>query len=73
MIVNTTNTSAVNGDFVALQCITDTVFSAFVETFASGQAITGITIPAGTVLFAERDGSIRSYTLTSGVVRATAR
>lgn len=65
-VVVTTNTGAVTGVFGAIQILEDAVFSLFTETGASGQAMTGFAIPAGTVLY----GLITAYTLTSGKVRA---
>jgi hypothetical protein len=59
------NTSPVVGPFFAVQCLTATVFSAVVVNY-EGQAITGITIPAGTVLYGDWEG----FTLTSGTVIA---
>ena len=67
--VNTTNTAAVAGNFRAVQILADAVFSAFAEAGATGQAITGITLPAGLILY----GRITGYTLTSGAVRAYVR
>jgi hypothetical protein len=62
----TTNTTAVTGINVKqIQCITDTVFASLTRTWATG-SLTGVTIPAGTVLF----GPFTAYTLTSGVVAA---
>ncbi|QRM19567.1 hypothetical protein GBK02_09210 [Dechloromonas sp. TW-R-39-2] len=62
----TTNTAAVSGNFSCVQMLTDATFSAFTETGAAGQALTGLTIPAGVMLF----GKITGYQLTSGAVRA---
>ena len=59
------NTVAVVGPFFAVQCITAVVFSAVVVNY-EGQAITGITIPSGTILYGDWDG----FTLTSGTVVA---
>ncbi len=64
-VVNTTDTTAVTGNFTAVQCIEDTVFATLTEADATG-SLTGVTIPAGTTLF----GRITAYTLTSGKVRA---
>lgn len=64
----TTNTSAVTGRFTAIQVLEDATFSAFTETGATGQAMTGFVVPAGVTLF----GRITAYTLTSGKVRAYA-
>lgn len=62
----TTNTTAVTGSFTAIQVLEDATFSVFTETGATGQAMTGFVIQAGTILF----GRITAYTLTSGKVRA---
>ena len=64
-VVITANTVAVTGAFTAIQVLSDAVFSAFVETGATG-VMTGITFTAGMTIF----GSITGYTLTSGIVRA---
>lgn len=61
-----TGTSTVTGDFCALQCLTNTVFSAITNTIGSGDAITSLTLPAGTVLY----GKFTTFTLTSGAVCA---
>ncbi len=62
----TTNTSPVSGQFTSIQVLEDANFSAFSETGASGQAMTGFVIPAGVAIF----GRITGYTLASGRVRA---
>lgn len=64
-VVITANTVAVTGAFTAIQVLSDAVFSAFVETGATG-VMTGITFTAGMTIF----GNITGYTLTSGIVRA---
>lgn len=65
-VVVTTNTGAVTDSFYAVQILEDATFSAFTETGATGQAMTGFAVPAGVVLY----GNITGYTLTSGKVRA---
>lgn len=65
-VVVTTNTSAVTGSFYAVTVLEDATFSAFSESDASGQAMTGFAVPAGVTLY----GRITGYTLTSGKVRA---
>jgi len=62
---NTSNTSAITGNFRAIQIINDAVFSLLTDTGSTG-SLTGLTIPAGVVLF----GKFTAYTLTSGAVRA---
>lgn len=64
-VVVTANTVAVIGSFTAVQILTDTIFSAFTETGATG-VMTGFTLSAGMTIF----GQITGYTLTSGIVRA---
>lgn len=64
----TTNTAAVTGNFTAIQVLQDATFAVFTETGASGQAMTGFVVPAGTTLF----GRITAYTLAGGKVRAYA-
>jgi len=65
-VTNTTNTTAVSGNFSAITLLADTVFSSLTETGATGQAMTGITLPAGLTIF----GKFTAYTLASGAVRA---
>jgi hypothetical protein len=61
-----TGTTPVTGNFCALQVLSTATFSAFAENNAAGDVMTGIAIPAGTVLW----GHITAFTLTSGAVRA---
>jgi len=65
-VVVTTNTTAVAGAFRTITVLADANFSAFTEVGASGQAMTGFVIPAGTDIH----GDITAYTLASGKVRA---
>jgi hypothetical protein len=65
-VVVTRDTTAITGDFYALQCLTDTVFSLLTEAGATGGVMTGFTVMAGTILY----GRFSAYTLTSGIVRA---
>jgi len=65
-VVVETGTTAVTGSFSSITILADAVFSAFTETDATGDAMTGFTIPAGVTLF----GKITAFTLTSGKVRA---
>lgn len=66
-VVNTTDTSAVTGEFYCLQVLEEATFSVFTEREATG-SLTGFAIPAGTQLF--NGLGITAYTLTSGKVRA---
>lgn len=59
------NTNAVVGPFFAVQLLTAATFSSAIVNY-EGQAITGISIPAGTILYGDWDG----FTLTSGTVVA---
>jgi hypothetical protein len=59
------NTTAVVGPFFAVLCITATVFSSITVNY-TGNTFTGVTIPAGTILYGDWDG----FTLTSGSVIA---
>lgn len=65
-IVNRTTTTATTGDFCRIQCLTQTTFAALTDTLATGDALTGFAIPAGT----ELQGKFTAFTLTSGAVRA---
>lgn len=63
-----TNTTAVTGlSARQVVCLTDTVFSTFTRTNATG-SITGVALPAGTLL----TGPVTAITLTSGAVAAYA-
>ena len=64
--VNESGTTAITGDFCAIQILTDAVFSLITDSLASGDAITSLTLPAGLVLY----GKFTAFTLTSGAVRA---
>jgi hypothetical protein len=64
--ITETGTTAVVGDFSAIQCLADTVFSVLTRPDFSGDAITAVTIPAGTILY----GRCTAFTLTSGRVIA---
>jgi hypothetical protein len=65
--INETGTTAVTGiEAFAIQILTDAVFSALTDASASGDAITGITLTAGTVIY----GNFTAFTLTSGAARA---
>jgi hypothetical protein len=61
-----TGTTAVTGDFSAIQCLEDTVFSLLTRPAFSGDALTGVTFVAGTILY----GYCTAFTLTSGKVVA---
>lgn len=65
-VVTVTGTTAITGNFCAIQVLTNATFSVFTENKATGDAMTGIVIPALTIL----RGHITSFTLTSGAVRA---
>lgn len=67
--VHETGTTAVTGDFSAIQCLEDTVFSLLTRPDFTGDAITGVTISAGTILY----GRCTAFTLTSGKVIAYTR
>lgn len=59
-------TTAVAGGFCAVHVIAEAVFSALDWPELSGDALTGVTIPAGTTLY----GDITGFTLSSGSVLA---
>jgi hypothetical protein len=65
VVVTTTNLYYQFGPFYAVQCIDDTVFSQ-VSVNYGGDAIVGVTIPKGTVLY----GDWLGFGLTSGKVIA---
>jgi hypothetical protein len=64
--VNESGTTAITGDFCAIQILNDAVFSLITDSLASGDAITTLTLPAGLVIY----GKFTAFTLTSGAVRA---
>lgn len=59
-------TTAVTADICAIQIIADAVFSSISWPELSGDALTGVSILAGTTLV----GDIKGFTLTSGSVLA---
>jgi hypothetical protein len=58
----TTTTAAVTGNFQAIQFITDGSFTSVSQTALTGDALTGVTYPAGFVLFA----AVTAFQLASG-------
>jgi len=64
--VTETGTTAVTGNFIAIQMLADTVFSLLTDTVGSGDDATSITYLRGEVIF----GQFTAFTLTSGAVRA---
>lgn len=64
-VVVETGTTAVTGDFYAIQILTTANFSTLTEDNASGDAMTGFDIDP-TVIY----GNFTAFTLTSGRVRA---
>jgi hypothetical protein len=63
--LNETGTTAVTGNFYAIQVLEDSNFSLLTDATASGDALTGRTI-VPQILF----GNFSAFTLTSGAVRA---
>ena len=59
-------TTAVTGDFCAIQVIEAATLSAITWPELSGDAITGVEIPAGVTIF----GQITGFTLSGGSVLA---
>ena len=70
-IVIETGTTAVTGDFFSIQVLEAATFTTFTERGASGDAMTGFSIAAGTIL--ENGQGITAFTLSSGKVRASKR
>lgn len=70
-IINETGTTAVTGDFYAIQVLEAATFTTFTENGASGDAMTGFSIPAGTMLYNGK--GITAFTLSAGKVRAYKR
>lgn len=67
-VVVETGTTAITGKFYAVQVLADAQFSTFTENAKTGDAMTGFTIPAGTILY--NGLGITAFTLSSGAVRA---
>lgn len=67
--VHETGTTAVTGDFSAIQILEAATFSLITRPDFTGDALTGFAIPAGTVLY----GRCTEFTLTSGKVIAYTR
>jgi hypothetical protein len=70
-VVIETGTTAVTGDFYAIQLLAATTFSTFTERGAEGDAMTGFEMAAGTIL--SNGQGITAFTLSSGKVRASKR
>jgi len=64
--VYTDDTALVNGNFAAIQIITDTVFSVLTALNSTVGNLVGVTLPAGTIIY----GPFTSYDLASGKVIA---
>jgi len=62
-------TSAIVGEFGAIQALADSVFSLFTATDWDGDTTASMPLPAGAVVF----GQITAFTLTSGRVVAYKR
>jgi hypothetical protein len=65
----TTTTAAVTGNFQAIQFITDGSFTSVSQTALTGDALTGVTYPAGFVLFA----AVTAFQLATGSAIAYSR
>lgn len=60
------NTPGTGEIYVAVQCITETVFALLTDNTRGADTFEGDTIPAGTIIY----GAIEAITLTSGSVMA---
>jgi hypothetical protein len=67
-IVIETGTTAVTGNFYAVQVLAAATFTTFTENGDSGDAMTGFEVPAGTILY--NGLGITAFTLSGGKVRA---
>lgn len=66
-VVVETGTTAITGiRAVAIQMLSDTVFTSLTENGATGDGMDGFTIQAGTVIY----GDFTAFELASGAVRA---
>lgn len=70
-VVVETGTTAVTGDFYAIQVLTAATFTTFTENGATGDAMTGFSVPAGVTLY--NGLGITAFTLSAGAVRAYKR
>jgi len=70
-VVRETGTTAVTGDFFAIQVLEAATFTTFTENNATGDVMTGFSIPAGTILYNGK--GITAFTMSSGKVRAYRR
>ena len=70
-VVIESGTDAITGDFSSIQVLVDATFTVFTENGASGDAMTGFAIPAGTILY--NGQGITAFTMSSGTVRAYKR
>lgn len=70
-VVVESGTTAVTGDFYAIQVLVAATFTTFTENAASGDAMTGFEVPAGTILYNGK--GITAFTLSAGTVRAYKR
>jgi hypothetical protein len=64
-----TTTATVTGNFQAIQFISDGQFTSVSQTALTGDALTGITFPAGFVVFA----AVTAFALSTGKVIAYTR
>lgn len=67
-VVVEAGTTAVTGSFYALQVLEEATFTVFTENGASGDAMTGFAIAAGTMIY--NGLGITAFTLSGGKVRA---
>jgi hypothetical protein len=70
-ITTETGTTAVTGDFFAIQVLEAATFTTFTENASDGDDMTGFSIPAGTILYNGK--GITAFTMSSGKVRAYKR
>lgn len=68
-VVTETGTTDVTGDFYGVLILEAATFTTFTEADASGDAMTGFSIPAGTFI----PGKITALTASSGKFRAYKR
>lgn len=70
-VTTETGTTAVTGDFYAIQVLEAATFTTFTENAGDGDAMTGFAVPAGTLLYNGK--GITAFTMSSGKVRAYKR
>jgi hypothetical protein len=70
-VVVESGTTAVTGDFYAIQVLVAATFTTFTENNKTGDNMTGFEVPAGSILY--NGAGITAFTMSAGTVRAYKR